>query len=252
MLNFWMGPAIRFTLSILSWCSRDLAAQTGDVFGVRAIVPVITEDLALWSFLLRLTHDSFKNSTPVSAAGLVDPRGSQFSSWCVPVCPQTDIADIEHCFGKEEEGVSFLRNSCWIFECGGHLFYFVDFILMFTRPAADTGEVFGVHTIVPLLRKIWFWAFLPRFKHDSFKNSTTLSAAGLLDPRDSHFSSSCVAVLFEGTLVCMKCTWSMFRRCLIDTFEIVVLGVRCGRFSFSWALILVLLTCLKCWNSIFQ
>ena len=88
------------------------APETGDVFRVCAIVPVITEDLALGSFLPRLTHNSFKNSTPVSAAGLVDPRGSQFSSWCVRVCPQTDIADIEHCFGKEEEGVSFLRSSC--------------------------------------------------------------------------------------------------------------------------------------------
>ena len=77
------------------------------------IVPVIKEVMALWSFHPRLTHCSFKNSTPVSAAGLVDPRVSQFSSWCVRVCPQTDIADIEHCFGKEEEeGVSFLRSSC--------------------------------------------------------------------------------------------------------------------------------------------
>ena len=116
MLNFWIFYL--FTLSILSWCSRDLAAQTGDVFWVRVIVPVIKEVMALWSFHPRLTHCSFKNSTPVSAAGLVDPRVSQFSSWCVRVCPQTDIADIEHCFGKEEEGVSFLRSSCWIFEWG--------------------------------------------------------------------------------------------------------------------------------------
>ena len=74
-----------FTLSILSWCSRDLAAQTGDVFWVRVIVPVIKEVMALWSFHPRLTHCSFKNSTPVSAAGLVDPRVSQFGLYEIHV-----------------------------------------------------------------------------------------------------------------------------------------------------------------------
>ena len=65
---------------------------------------------------------------------------------------------------------------------------------MFMRPAADTGEVFGVRAIVPLLRKIWLGAFLPRFTHDSFVNGTFVSAAGLMDPRDIYFSSSCVPV----------------------------------------------------------
>ena len=83
MLNFWIFYL--FTLSILSWCSRDLAAQTGDVFWVRVIVPVIKEVMALWSFHPRLTHCSFKNSTPVSAAGLVDPRVSQFGLYEIHV-----------------------------------------------------------------------------------------------------------------------------------------------------------------------
>ena len=155
------------------------------------IVPVIKEVMALWSFHPRLTHCSFKNSTPVSAAGLVDPRVSQFSSWCVRVCPQTDIADIEHCFGKEEEGVFiFYEIAVEFLNWPGHAFYLVDFILMFTRPAPETGDVFRVCAIVPVITEdLALGSFLPRLTHNSFKNSTPVSAAGLVDPRGSQFSS---------------------------------------------------------------
>ena len=46
MMNFWMWPPV--LLWRFSWCPWLPAAHTEEVFGVRAIVPAITEDLA-WS-----------------------------------------------------------------------------------------------------------------------------------------------------------------------------------------------------------
>ena len=54
-------------------------------------------------------------------------------------------------FHFHEIVVEFLNGA-------GHPFYLVDFILMFMRPAAETGDVFGVRAIVPAITEDLAWS----------------------------------------------------------------------------------------------